>query len=606
MKYCSRCGSAYNEGEKFCSLCGNNLVDDVVVNYENASPQNYVPNDNYRSQQNYVPNDNYVVTENYAPTGNVTAPKKSNKILIIALVGVGAFIILVIAILVLIISSIKPNNTQSDYTPSSTNTTSNYVDEEEDEIEEIEELEQYVEVSSDLDFEISSDGVLVKYTGNDTEVIIPDNVVEIGEYAFVDCKLIVSITIPDSVIKVGENAFYGCDNLTVVTYPSSLDMTNSGYIPDNSDTLEALATELELLILFNSFAGENDAVVYQYDFTGDGVEDWIVTQGTGNESAEISILVYSEVNGITNLQIYEGELSSISGLSGGISLSEMQKKVLGIGSENFETLYSLISDEAYEYDESLDLDQDGVKDYILCTSDIPQDVNYSNIGYYDSSDNKISYEDQDFFSWTPQSLVILSNNGNAFAYVASTVDVMDLKNNYFATLDNTNYDISDMPNGTYNMVVYDNTNINETNKVTAMYYEYLTLTMDEVSSLKSGDIMRLSRWSTSYDFVVEKSVTFDQFGSSYYGYMSDDDFEFFSSTDNKTWYVRGSSDCYYQHNICEVTFLCDANTVCSYQSYTTSSVSEMLDHLSCEEFYVTVTIMNGVATEILFPWNPEY
>lgn len=46
-------------------------------------------------------------------------------------------------------------------------------------------------------------GVLQKYIGKDSEVSIPDNVVEIGKRAFKECEHITSVTIPSSVKIIG-------------------------------------------------------------------------------------------------------------------------------------------------------------------------------------------------------------------------------------------------------------------------------------------------------------------------------------------------------------------------------------------------------------------
>ena len=112
-------------------------------------------------------------------------------------------------------------------------------------------------------------GVLEKYTGAATDVVIPDGVVEIGQTAFsgcagirsvviptgvtqigrrakelarfnydfdthnyflvndsdgvfAGCRNLISITIPDSVIEIGEQAFLNCSNLKDVTMSASL------------------------------------------------------------------------------------------------------------------------------------------------------------------------------------------------------------------------------------------------------------------------------------------------------------------------------------------------------------------------------------------------
>jgi len=49
------------------------------------------------------------------------------------------------------------------------------------------------------------------------EIIIPDSVTTIGNYAFNQCIALASVTIPDSVTTIGDYAFYNCDALTTVT-----------------------------------------------------------------------------------------------------------------------------------------------------------------------------------------------------------------------------------------------------------------------------------------------------------------------------------------------------------------------------------------------------
>ena len=55
-----------------------------------------------------------------------------------------------------------------------------------------------------------------------TSVTIPDSVTSIGDYAFSGCSGLTSVTIPDSVIYIGYSAFYGCSGLTSVTIPDGV------------------------------------------------------------------------------------------------------------------------------------------------------------------------------------------------------------------------------------------------------------------------------------------------------------------------------------------------------------------------------------------------
>lgn len=61
-------------------------------------------------------------------------------------------------------------------------------------------------MSNPSDFVIKN-GVLMKYVGTDTDVIVPEGVTEIGENAFAKCSFVRSIRIPASVKKVNSHAF---------------------------------------------------------------------------------------------------------------------------------------------------------------------------------------------------------------------------------------------------------------------------------------------------------------------------------------------------------------------------------------------------------------
>ena len=67
------------------------------------------------------------------------------------------------------------------------------------------------------------DGVLKSFApAGLTTYFIPNNVTEIGDYAFQSCTGLTSITIPDSVTSIGSHAFRNCDGLTSVTIPDSV------------------------------------------------------------------------------------------------------------------------------------------------------------------------------------------------------------------------------------------------------------------------------------------------------------------------------------------------------------------------------------------------
>ncbi len=55
-----------------------------------------------------------------------------------------------------------------------------------------------------------------------TDLVIPNDVTSIGDFAFCDCTNLISVTIPDSVPVIGESAFSNCTGLISVTIPNSV------------------------------------------------------------------------------------------------------------------------------------------------------------------------------------------------------------------------------------------------------------------------------------------------------------------------------------------------------------------------------------------------
>ena len=71
------------------------------------------------------------------------------------------------------------------------------------------------------DFIIEND-VLTKYIGKDTEITIPDGIVNIGDDAFRGCNTLEGVIIPNSVNYIGFQAFSYCENLQHITIPESV------------------------------------------------------------------------------------------------------------------------------------------------------------------------------------------------------------------------------------------------------------------------------------------------------------------------------------------------------------------------------------------------
>ena len=54
------------------------------------------------------------------------------------------------------------------------------------------------------------------------DLVIPNSVTSISNFAFSGCSDLTSVTIPNSVTSIGNEAFYGCSGLTSVTIPNSV------------------------------------------------------------------------------------------------------------------------------------------------------------------------------------------------------------------------------------------------------------------------------------------------------------------------------------------------------------------------------------------------
>jgi hypothetical protein len=75
-----------------------------------------------------------------------------------------------------------------------------------------------MEMVKGIDFKLSEDGkTLLRVDKDVVEFVIPDSVTSIGNYAFMDCASLKSITIPSSVTSIGYNAFSDCSSLKSIT-----------------------------------------------------------------------------------------------------------------------------------------------------------------------------------------------------------------------------------------------------------------------------------------------------------------------------------------------------------------------------------------------------
>lgn len=118
---------------------------------------------------------------------------------------------------------------------------------------------------------------LIKYTGSESHVIIPECVTEIGEHAFDGCTSMGSVVIPENVWDIGSFAFRGCTNLTSVTIPDMV-MEIGGYAFKGCTSLTSVTMLYTPTIRTGAFEGCTSltSVFFQDGsmlLTGEGVFD---------------------------------------------------------------------------------------------------------------------------------------------------------------------------------------------------------------------------------------------------------------------------------------------------------------------------------------------
>lgn len=95
---------------------------------------------------------------------------------------------------------------------------------------------------------IIENGVLTKYTDSpaehNTDVILPDEVKEIGDRAFCDASM-TSVILPKGLVSIGVNAFYRCESLKRISFPDSLKTIKRGAFASCGKLEEIVIPNLE-------------------------------------------------------------------------------------------------------------------------------------------------------------------------------------------------------------------------------------------------------------------------------------------------------------------------------------------------------------------------
>ena len=162
------------------------------------------------------------------------------------------------------------------------------------------------------------------------ELVIPNDITEIKDYAFSECSGLTSVTIPNSVTSIGDEAFRGCRGLTSVTIPNSV--TTIGSIVFFGCSM------LTSVTIPNSVTSIGS---YVFDNTG-----WYNNQPYGILYLDNCCLGYKGINPTGTLSIKEGTRliggSAFSGCSGLTSIT-IPNSVTTIGYSAFSGCSGLTS-----------------------------------------------------------------------------------------------------------------------------------------------------------------------------------------------------------------------------------------------------------------------
>ena len=248
---------------------------------------------------------------------------------------------------------------------------------------------------------------------NETEVkdlVIPNNVSCIGNYAFYDCGGLTSIEIPNSVNTIGNRAFMGCGGLTTLVIPNSVDsIGNEAFACEGLVEVEFHCKKIERQ-WFSNYRPQIEKVII-----GDGVTsigDYAFSWWENLSSIEISNTVTSigdyaflGCSSLTSIKIPDGVKSipdhAFSGCKA-LSSALIPESVIAIGKYAFYGCKSLTS-----FKISASMDSIGSGAFSECTGLLSIEIyNMNSIDYgaFSGCDNleKVSYHCKEIKSMSSQ------------------------------------------------------------------------------------------------------------------------------------------------------------------------------------------------------------
>lgn len=170
------------------------------------------------------------------------------------------------------------------------------------------EIPEYLESPEYGKIQVKKIAAKAFYNSNFTQLILPNSITEIGDYAFFSSLLLTELTLPSSLIRIGISAFISCAKLTSLIVPDSV--TEIG---DNA----FLRSPLTKLTLSNSLVKIGTNAFFSSKLTELVIPDSVTEIG---DYAFLDILD-TEVQLPTNCKYYSNTFPSTCLIKGGSKLT---------------------------------------------------------------------------------------------------------------------------------------------------------------------------------------------------------------------------------------------------------------------------------------------